>query len=93
MFLWLLIGHCSKQEKIGETTNGSMSWSHEILIVLDVAVKCYTTLCKFGHLIYYHVCGPCKTMRRPYDTSAWDGKGGHTTNDTHAANVTALHNR
>ena len=32
-------------------------------------------------------------MRRPYDTSAWDDKGGHTTNDTHAANVTALRNR
>ena len=32
-------------------------------------------------------------MRRPYDTSEWDGKGVHATNDTHAANVTACRNR
>ena len=31
-------------------------------------------------------------MRRPYDTSVWYGKGGHATNDTYAANVTACRN-
>ena len=73
--------------------NGRMSWSHEILRAPDVAVKLWTTLCKFGHFIYCHVCGSRRTMRRPYDTSVWDGKGGHATNDTYAANVTACRNR
>ena len=58
-----------------------------------MAVKRYTTLCKFGPFIYCHVFGSRRTMRRPYDTFAWDGKGRHTTNDTHDANVTAFCNR
>ena len=58
-----------------------------------MAVKRYTTLCKFGPFIYCHVFGSRRTLRRPYDTSAWDGKGGHTTNDTCAVNVTAHRNR
>ena len=58
-----------------------------------MAVKRWTTLCKVVHFIYYHVCGSRRTMRRTYGTSAWDGKGGHETNDTHALNVTAYCNR
>ena len=81
------------KKKNWETTNGRMSWSHEILSAQDMAVKRWTTLFKFVHFIYCHVCGSRRTMRRPYETSAWDRKGGHATNDTHAEKVTARRNR
>ena len=70
-----------------------MSWRHEILSAPEVAVKRWINICKFGQFIYCHVFGSRRTLRRPYDTSAWDGKGGHTTNDTCAVNVTAHRNR
>ena len=83
----------ANKKTIWETTNGRMSWSHDILSPPGVAVKHWTTLCKLGHFIYCHVLVLRRTMRIPHDTSAWDVKGGHATNDTHASNVTARRDR